>query len=98
MCVPTLHFAWASPDDLRTCLGFLAGGSDVFEVGGYEWKLEMYPYSQVAVGNGARWGVVATVLLACRRRPAATTPTARHFRPRNGLGVKACWPLARRAP
>ena len=24
--------------------GSFAGDSDVFEVGGYEWKLEMYPY------------------------------------------------------
>ena len=46
----------STPDDFEImfeeAIAFwhLYSGSDVFEVGGYEWKLEMYPYgdSQVA--------------------------------------------------
>jgi hypothetical protein len=58
-----------APDDSRTCLmtrfSVDAGGSDVFEVGGYEWKLEMYPYGD---------SQVATFLLACLLAEGPSAP------------------------
>ena len=51
------------PDAVSTGVAY---GSDVFEVGGYEWKLEMYPY-----GDSQSDKTLSVFLCAVDRKQAA---------------------------
>ena len=50
--------------------------SDIFEVGGYEWKLEMYPYGDSQVVPSPRTGQIRPLLSATPRSAAPLTAGA----------------------